>query len=1333
MLGKRLELEAVRADGSEFPIELAITAIGAGSTPMFTGFIRDITARKEADEKIRRLNRVYAVLSGINSLIVRVKERDELFDGACRMAIESGGFSLAWIGVVDRTAMQMKLVAWQGAGQDYLERMPLSLSETDGRFGLAGRAARDNQPIVVDDMQHDPRVLLQQAGERDFHSLVMLPLTVSGTVAGVLALYANEIGFFDESEMTLLRDLAGDIAFALEHIEKEEKVHKLARIRAVSSETNAAILRIRERSALLEETCRIVSEHGKFGMVWIGTIDEAARQVEPISWKGFSEEAARAVGWASITSSKGTLGEAIRTRKPSVRNDIEGELPGGGLRAEALKQGCRSSVCLPLMVEGRVAVLIVLFAAGRGFFDEEELGLLAGLAGNISFALEHIGKAGKLERITRVNAMLSGINAAIVRIRDRQELFQEACRIAVETGGLPFACLCILDEAEMRLRPAAFAGVDDGFLEAMRERLSLRDEAPAGYSIAARSVREKNAVAMNDAAALPLFIAVKVVGTFVLHAAEAGFFDDDEMKLLAEVAGNIAFALEHIEKEEKVQRLTRVQAVLSGINALIVRVKDREALFDDACRIAVDAGRFRMSWIGMVNAMKIEPVASAGADPGYMELLKDRFSLAEELPAGDTLTARAVREKKAMFSNDTQNDPRVQFREEHIERGTRSIALLPLLVAGEAVGVLALYAEEADFFDAEEITLLTELAGDIAFALENLGRQQKLDKLARIRAISSQINAAIVRIREPEALLRETCRIAAEHGKFDLVWTGLVDQAKQRIQPVAWNGFSSEVAHNLTWTHLGNPLMTLAEVLRTRKVAVRNDTSGESPVGTLRHQAMQQGYRSAACVPFMVDEALVAAMILFAPERAFFDAEELALLNEVGADVSFALQATKKQEQLDYLAYYDPLTGLANRRLFLERVAQYMRSAAAGGHQLALFFLDLERFRYINDSLGRPAGDALLKQVAAWLTRNLGDASLVARAGGDIFAVVLPEVTPQGNVARLVEKTMDAFLSHPFRLNDSVFRITFKVGVALFPDDGAEVDTLFRNAEAALKKAKATGDRYLFYAEKMTAAVAGRLTLENQLRQALEREEFVLHYQPKVNLASGKLTSAEALIRWNDPQSGLVPAGRFIPVLEETGLIYEVGRWALRKAVADYLRWRAAGLPAVRIAVNVSPLQLRNRGFVAEIGQVIGIDPQAAAGLELEITESVIMEDVKHNIASLKAIREMDVRIAIDDFGTGFSSLSYLAKLPVDTLKIDRSFVVDMTAGPQGLSLVSTIINLAHSLKLKVVAEGVETEEQSRLLRLLNCDEMQGYLFSKPVAGSIFEASFLSRSLAAQR
>jgi EAL domain-containing protein (putative c-di-GMP-specific phosphodiesterase class I) len=302
-----------------------------------------------------------------------------------------------------------------------------------------------------------------------------------------------------------------------------------------------------------------------------------------------------------------------------------------------------------------------------------------------------------------------------------------------------------------------------------------------------------------------------------------------------------------------------------------------------------------------------------------------------------------------------------------------------------------------------------------------------------------------------------------------------------------------------------------------------------------------------------------------------------------------------------------------------------------------------------------------------------------------------------------------------------------KIGVAVFPDDGTDADTLFKNAEAALKKAKASRDRYLFYAQKMTETVALSLGIENRLRRALEREEFVLHYQPKVSIVSGKLTGAEALIRWNDPVSGLTLPGRFIPILEETGLIHDVGRWALRKAIEDYQRWRRHGLPAVRIAVNVSPLQLRNQNFVAEIQQAVGVAADAAAGLQLEITESVIMQDVNHSIGSLLAIRALGVTIAIDDFGTGFSSLSYLAKLPVDTLKIDRSFV-EMVSASGGLTLVSVIINLAHALKLNTVAEGVETDEQLRQLRSLGCDEMQGYLFGEPVPVESFEQKYLSPS-----
>jgi diguanylate cyclase (GGDEF)-like protein len=594
------------------------------------------------------------------------------------------------------------------------------------------------------------------------------------------------------------------------------------------------------------------------------------------------------------------------------------------------------------------------------------------------------------------------------------------------------------------------------------------------------------------------------------------------------------------------------------------------------------------------------------------------------------------------------------------------------------------------------------------------------------------INALMVRVRDRADLFNRSCRIAVEHGEFEMAWIAIVDPTENRIVPVAWAGRDEPVmsaikAHfsSSEGTLEGNTLA--ARAAREKTAVISNDVQNDEGL-IFRKMHAQSGVRSLAVFPLIVADNPIGVFALYTSKPEFFDTAGLLLLTELAANVAFAIDHLERQERLDRLSNYDTLTGLANRRSFLERVAKYMLSAADADHKMAVFLIDLERFKKLNDSLGRSAGDALLKQVAGWLAQNAENGNFVARLDADHFAVVLPKVMNEAKVARVLDKTIAAFMKHEFSLNDAVYRVAAKFGVAVFPDDGTDADTLINNAEVALKKAKASRDRYLFYAQKMTETVAMSLGIENRLRRALERQEFVLHYQPKVNIASGKVTGAEALIRWNDPVSGLTLPGRFIPILEETGLIHDVGRWALRKALEDYQRWCNAGLPAVRIAVNVSPLQLRNQNFVAEIQQAVGVAADAAAGLQLEITESVIMQDVNHSIRSLLAIRALGVTIAIDDFGTGFSSLNYLAKFPVDTLNIDRSFVVEMASATGGLTLVSVIINLARALKLNTVAEGVETEEQLGQLRLLVCDEMQGYLYGKPVPVESFEQKYMALS-----
>ncbi len=328
---------------------------------------------------------------------------------------------------------------------------------------------------------------------------------------------------------------------------------------------------------------------------------------------------------------------------------------------------------------------------------------------------------------------------------------------------------------------------------------------------------------------------------------------------------------------------------------------------------------------------------------------------------------------------------------------------------------------------------------------------------------------------------------------------------------------------------------------------------------------------------------------------------------------------------------------------------------------------------------------------------------------------IVDSATAGSRIVDIVRRVLRT-VSQPAILGEREFAVSCSIGLSMFPQDGQDAETLLRNADAAMYRAKDLGrNMFQFYTAELHARINERVTLQGMLRRAVEREEFLLHYQPKVHLKTGRISGVEALLRWNSPEQGLIQPYRFIPMLEDTGMIVDVGRWVMAKAVADYKQWVAEGRDAPRIAVNVSQVQLAQAGFVAIVNDVLSAGGDRAAGLDLEITESLIMRDIEANISKLKTIREMGVSIAIDDFGTGYSSLSYLAKLPVDTLKIDRAFINNVTTGSDDLSIVSTIISLASSLNLKVVAEGVETEEQAKVLRLFDCDEIQGYLISRPV------------------
>jgi diguanylate cyclase (GGDEF)-like protein/PAS domain S-box-containing protein len=603
---------------------------------------------------------------------------------------------------------------------------------------------------------------------------------------------------------------------------------------------------------------------------------------------------------------------------------------------------------------------------------------------------------------------------------------------------------------------------------------------------------------------------------------------------------------------------------------------------------------------------------------------------------------------------------------------------------------------------------------------EQVRQRQRIERLGRIRDLLGAVNSAIVRIRERRPLFDEFCRIAASRAGF-LVARILELDREGRLSISATTEADSRRFQRMLDDYNRDPAgsQTLfALAIKQGEAVVANDVASDSRTQRGADLTGDSSF-ALALIPIKVEGRLAGLVTLRSREPGFFDPDELRLLSEMVGNLSFALELLDKQERIAYMALYDALTGLPNRNLFRELLTQGIEAAHRSNALLGLVVLDLERFKSINDTLGAPTGDAVLKAVAQRLIEMTGDIGRVARLGGDVFAIMFPAIADAEEVARRLEAAQ--LFSRPFEVGGREFRLAGKRGVAVYPDDGADADTLFRNAEAALKQAKETGERYIFYAPSINARVAEQVDLENRLRDAVEKGALYFHYQPKVELATKRIVGLEALMRWNGPDGKPVSPAKFVPILEQTGLILEAGRQALVTASDLYRRWRERGLPAPRIAVNVSAVQLRRPSFVTDVRAAL-VDAERGGGVDIEITESLLMSDVQETIRKLDELRDMGLHIALDDFGTGYSSLAYLSRLPLDTVKIDRAFVRGMAEHSADMSIIKSIVSLGRALGLKLVAEGVETEAQASLLLASGCEQAQGYLFSPPVAQERIEA-----------
>ena len=730
------------------------------------------------------------------------------------------------------------------------------------------------------------------------------------------------------------------------------------------------------------------------------------------------------------------------------------------------------------------------------------------------------------------------------------------------------------------------------------------------------------------------------------------------------------------QAEASLLRLNRIYRLFGKCSQAIQCVRDENDLLASICELITGIGCYRFALISLIvpgGEQKLQPVAWSGDKEATASELLVFWDPNHERSRGPT--GMAVRTGKTIVRHDLAGSDKYTPWQALIERlSLRSVLAIPLRHGVASFGALSIYCEREDRFDALEVQLLEDLARQLSQALHTLRvEKERSEAESRLRLFSGAI----------EATLDGVMLTDARRPDHPIIY---INPAFTQI-----TGWEAEEVIG----HSGRMLVADLEqpALETIRRILRSRSSGHALLRCVRR-----------------DGSLFWNELHVAPVGS--EAQEVTHYVSVISDVSDRIQ---RENQLAHLATHDPLTGLANRTLLNDRLRQAIARAQRDERMVGVMLIDLDRFKQINDALGHGTGDVLLHMVATRLQALALESDTVARLGGDEFVLLLSDLDRREDVARTAELLLQ-HLSAPFEIDGEELCVTPSIGASIFPYDATDPENLLRLADLAMYEVKESGrNAFMSFSPEMGLRSQQQMVLEKDLRRVLERDELVLYYQPKADLYSGQITGVEALLRWKHPVHGLIPPASFIPLAEEIGMIVPIGAWVLREACRQARAWQLQGLPPLRVAVNLSPRQFREPDLVEQIAEILaasGLDP---SWLELEVTESLVMANPEAAADYLRRLKKMGIWLAMDDFGTGYSSLGYLRRFPFDVLKIDRSFVQNITTEPDDALIAVAVIAMAHSLKLHVVAEGVEDERQMRYLRTHLCDEIQGYLFSPPL------------------
>ncbi|MDT8377071.1 MAG: EAL domain-containing protein, partial [Mariprofundaceae bacterium] len=622
---------------------------------------------------------------------------------------------------------------------------------------------------------------------------------------------------------------------------------------------------------------------------------------------------------------------------------------------------------------------------------------------------------------------------------------------------------------------------------------------------------------------------------------------------------------------------------------------------------------------------------------------------------------------------------------------------------------------------------LSELVSSFNHMAETLEKRTLgINRLNRIYAVLSNINGTILRVRNKNELLQEACRIAVEHGQFKLAWIGLVDEEGKFLRPTAHVGEHEELVHDQVIPLQNNKtdgIRLAGRAIVEQEDIIINDIEADAAFAEWKKRTGVD-FCSMAIFLLKVEEKIIGTFSLYTDEPGLFDKQELRLLRELASDASLGLEIIGKEARLYDLAHFDSLTGLPNRHEFESRIRLNIARAANQEKTVAVLVIGIDHLQRIRDELGHRTGDEALRIVSEHLKAFTGKEDEVARIGANEFGLIFPEIDTSLQAASLVEGILKKF-PHVLDFEGNEFSLNIHIGATLYPQDGEDAEQLVKNAELAMHHAPlATTERPLaFFSMDMEEQVRQQRWMEQQLRHAIEKNEFELYFQPVMDIRSRTMMGCESLLRWHNDELGDVSPANFIPIAEQNGLIVSIGEWVMARAFQQAADWRQRGLPPVRIVVNVSLKQLSQSDFVDRVRDIRRsvVSGETELMLGIEVTESQLMDNIEQTLDKLEQLKAMGFSIYIDDFGTGYSSLSYLRQLPVDILKIDISFIHDIEHDPNAVSMARGIIALAHSLDLRVIAEGVESPGQLSILEELKCDYVQGYLFARPVPAAQIE------------